>query len=43
MCRRHTAKLPFPVVLADVKRIECANEEDGDAADMEVDGHEVEQ
>ncbi|CAD6265412.1 unnamed protein product [Miscanthus lutarioriparius] len=29
--------------LADVKRIECANKEDGDGADMEVDGHEVEQ
>ncbi|XP_066320584.1 uncharacterized protein [Miscanthus floridulus] len=26
-----------------VKRIECANGEDGDAVDMEVDGHEVEQ
>ncbi|XP_066340900.1 uncharacterized protein [Miscanthus floridulus] len=27
--------------LAAIKRIECANEEDGDGADMEVDGREV--
>ncbi|XP_066341304.1 uncharacterized protein [Miscanthus floridulus] len=39
----HKAQKRMDDYLAAVKRIECANEEDGDGADMEVDGHEVEQ
>ncbi|XP_066341735.1 uncharacterized protein [Miscanthus floridulus] len=39
----HKAQKHMDDYLAAVKRIECANEEDGDGADMEVDGHEVEQ
>ncbi|XP_066379628.1 uncharacterized protein [Miscanthus floridulus] len=39
----HKAQKRMDDYLAAVKRIECANEEDGDGADMEVNGHEVEQ